>query len=317
MHQAVFHDGLEDEPRDERVVYLRVSLDLPLQAASETAALKLKITAQQVEAAAHAGRLAASVQAQPEKLTHVVDYLRSLLVVVFQRAPIGGVQHVVEKMRVHLHLEHGELSFLFTELEDVVELDKAAVFLHHVVEHLPKAADVVLAAEVGLRTVVALGETHHGLREFGKRLCEHTDEHTRQGEHGYEKQADEEKCGADDGGLAPKRGAVGLYDAADKRRAFADLAVDVVALAIKVVEHHAEQVHLKQGADKQLLHTLRWNGLARVAEIHELLRLGGGDVVFGQAVNIALVLLDKYAHVVEGQQAAGVLLLHYIAQAAP
>ena len=85
-----------------------------------------------------------------------------------------------------------------------------------------------------MESSASLGETHHGLREFGKRLCEHTDEHTRQGEHGYEKQADEEKCGADDGGLAPKRGAVGLYDAADKRRAFADLAVDVVALAAKL-----------------------------------------------------------------------------------
>ena len=105
---------------------------------------------------------------------------------------------------------------------------------------------------------------------------------------------------------ALRQGAVGVVDR--------DVAY---GLAIKVVEHHAEQVHLKPGADKQLLHTLRWNGLARVAEIHELLRLGGGDVVFGQAVNIALVLLDKYAHVVEGQQAAGVLLLHYIAQAAP
>ena len=231
---AVFHNGLENKPRYERVVYGRVGVYRPVDAAAEAVLLQLEIVAHKVKAAADACHLAAAVQAQPEELAEVVYYVRRRLVVVLERAPVGGVQHVIEEMRVYLHLEHGELRLLLAQLEHIVQVYQPAVFLNHVVENPAEPSDVVGIFKIRLGAVVALGETPHGVRELVERPGEHVYEYAREQQHGHEENADYQQCGAHYRGLAPEGRAVPVYDAAYKGRPRAGLVVEVEALAVKI-----------------------------------------------------------------------------------
>ena len=235
VDDAVLDEGLQYELGHELAVHLGVGVYRPLEAAAVAALLQLEVIAHEVDAIAHAVELAAaaevaSAQANAEELPELVHDGGRRLVLVLERAPVGRVQHVVEEVRVNLHLQHGELGLLLLQLEHVVELDKPPVFLDHVVEDAAEAADIVAVPEIGLGVIVAAGEAQHTLRELGQRPREHGHEHPRERQHRHEEEADYEQRGANQRGLAPERAAVLLDYAAYEGRAGAGLVINLPLL---------------------------------------------------------------------------------------